>query len=128
MFEAHKNDKDKGGYPYVFHPFFLASQMNDEITTCVALLHDVVEDHSDMYSFEFLHSQGFYKEIVDALKLLTHNEEVDYMEYIIKIKENPYAKSVKIADLKHNLDSRRTNGKKPKKYETYLKALDYLSK
>lgn len=22
-FEAHKNDYDKGGYPYVMHPFYL---------------------------------------------------------------------------------------------------------
>lgn len=29
-FEAHKNDYDKGGYPYVMHPFYLAFQMEDE--------------------------------------------------------------------------------------------------
>ena len=44
MFEAHKNDIDKGGYPYVFHPFYLATQMDDEYSTCVALLHDVIEE------------------------------------------------------------------------------------
>lgn len=44
MFEAHKEDLDKGGYPYVFHPFYLASQMVDEDSTIVALLHDVVEN------------------------------------------------------------------------------------
>lgn len=30
MYDAHKEDKDKGGYPYVFHPFYLATQMDDE--------------------------------------------------------------------------------------------------
>ena len=54
MFEAHRNDVDKGGYPYVFHPYHLASQMDDEVSVCVALLHDVIEDHSDLYSFESL--------------------------------------------------------------------------
>ena len=44
MYDAHKEDKDKGGYPYVFHPFYLATQMDDEDSTCAALLHDVVED------------------------------------------------------------------------------------
>ena len=26
MYEAHGEDMDKGGYPYVFHPFFLPSR------------------------------------------------------------------------------------------------------
>ena len=125
-FEAHKNDVDKGGYPYVYHPAYLASQMDDEITACVALLHDVIEDHGDIYTFEFLEEQGFYKEIIDALKLLTHDKNVEYMSYIKKIKTNPYAVKVKLADLRHNLDSRRINGNKPKKYEIYLQAIDYL--
>ena len=51
MFEAHRNDIDKGGYPYVFHPFYLATQMDDEYSTCVSLLHDVIEDHGNLYSF-----------------------------------------------------------------------------
>lgn len=41
-FEAHKNDKDKSGYPYIYHPFYLAMQFNDENCVCVALLHDVI--------------------------------------------------------------------------------------
>ena len=125
-FEAHKDDVDKGGYPYVYHPFFLATQMDDEITTCVALLHDVIEDHSDKYSFEYLKSQGFNKEIIDVLKLLTHSKDIEYMDYIQKIKTNPYATKVKIADLKHNLDNRRTEGVKSPKYELYKQALELL--
>ena len=127
-FEAHKDDVDKAGYPYVFHPFYLATQMEDEITTCVALLHDVVEDHGDKYSFEYFQSQGFYTEIIDALKLLTHSEEVEYMDYIKEIKNNQYATKVKIADLNHNLDYRRNDGVKTSKYETYKQALDFLLK
>ena len=43
-FEAHKNQTDKSGLPYVFHPFHVAEQMRDEKTTIVALLHDVIDD------------------------------------------------------------------------------------
>ena len=43
-FEAHKDQVDKSGVPYVFHPFHLAEQMQDEQTTVAALLHDVAED------------------------------------------------------------------------------------
>lgn len=125
-FEAHKNDFDKGGYPYIYHPAYLAFQMDDEITTCLAFLHDVIEDHGDEYSFEYLEQQGFYKEIIDALKILTHNENEPYEDYIDRIKTNEYATKVKIADLKHNLMSSRTNGKKTKKYDKYMAAIEFL--
>ena len=128
MFEAHKEDFDKGGYPYVFHPFYLATKVDGENETCVALLHDVIEDHGEKYSFEYLENEGFNKEIIDALKLLTHKKDIPYMDYIIEISKNNIAKKVKIEDLKHNMDSRRTYGKKAKKYDIYVKALEFLEK
>ena len=124
--EAHLNDVDKGGYPYIYHPAFLAFQMNDEITACAAFLHDVVEDHGDKYDFAYLEKQGFYKEIIDALKLLTHDKNVEYMTYIRNLASNPYAIEVKLADLRHNSQAARINGQKPKKYDIYLQAIDYL--
>ena len=99
MFEAHKEDFDKGGYPYVFYPFYLATKVDGENETCVALLHDVVEDHGDKYSFEYLENEGFNKEIIDALKLLTHKKDVPYMDYIVEISKNNIAKAVKDTDL-----------------------------
>ena len=82
LFQAHRDDLDKGGYPYVFHPFYLATQMDDEASTCVALLHDVIEDHGDMYSFVDLERAGFPAPVLDALRLLTHTEGVPYMDYV----------------------------------------------
>ena len=125
-FNAHKNDTDKSGYPYFMHPLFLANQFDDECSVCVALLHDVIEDHGDIYSLEYLKEQGFYPEIIEALTLLTHQKGVDYLDYIKAIKNNPIARKVKIADLKHNLDVSRNNGVKPPKYDIYLKALSIL--
>ena len=43
-YAAHHGQTDKSGVPYIFHPYHVAEQMTDEFTTCVALLHDVVED------------------------------------------------------------------------------------
>ena len=128
MFEAHKEDFDKGGYPYVFHPFYLATKVDGKNETCVALLHDVIEDHGDKYSFEYLENEGFNKEIIETLKLLTHKKDVPYMDYIVEISKNNIAKKVKIEDLKHNMDSRRTSGEKAKKYDIYVKALEFLEK
>ena len=45
-YNAHHGQKDKAGAPYIFHPIHVAEQMEDETTTCIALLHDVLEDTS----------------------------------------------------------------------------------
>lgn len=126
-FEAHKNDVDKGGYPYVFHPFYLATQMDDENSVCVALLHDVIEDHGDVYDLEYLRREGFPDEVLRALALMTHEKDVPYMDYVKKLAKDPFAAKVKLADLKHNSDAARTGGTAPKKREVYEQAIKYLT-
>lgn len=127
-FEAHKHQVDKSDMPYVFHPFHLAEQMKDENTTIVALLHDVIEDTD--YTLNDLSDMGFSKEITDALYLLTHNDAVSYMDYVALIKNNPIAKSVKLADLRHNSDLSRLDEITEKamerkvKYEKAIKLLE----
>ncbi|MDO4472691.1 MAG: hypothetical protein Q4C17_05965 [Bacillota bacterium] len=125
MFEAHREDTDKGGYPYVMHPLHIAEKMSSEYATCAALLHDVVEDHEDRFGFEQLQAD-FPKEITDSLLLLTHDESEPYMRYIRRVAKNAIASEVKMADLLHNMDTSRTDGKKPWKYDTYIEALAYL--
>ena len=104
-FDVHKDQTDKTGMPYIFHPILVANQMEDETTTCVALLHDVMEDGN--ITFDYLKKQGFSEEIITAIKYLTHDEKVDYMDYVAKIKENKIATKVKLADLEHNSDITR---------------------
>lgn len=126
-FEAHKEQVDKSGIPYVFHPFHLAEQMTDEATTVVALLHDVVED-TDI-TFEDLEKQGFGEEIISALRLLTHDKNTLYFEYVGEIKKNKIATTVKLADLRHNSDLTRlsvVDEKALKRKEKYEKAIKLL--
>lgn len=126
-FEAHKEQVDKSGMPYVFHPFHLAEQMTDEETTVVALLHDVIEDTTT--TFEDLEKQGFSGEIINALKLLTHDKNIPYMEYVGEIKKNKIATEVKLADLRHNSDLTRLNvvdEKALKRKEKYEKSIKFL--
>lgn len=106
-FDAHKEQTDKSGLPYVFHPYHLAEQMADEVSVCAALLHDVAED-TDI-TFEALAAQGISKDVIDILMLLTHNKIVNYMDYLKKIKEsgNLKAIAIKVADLRHNSDESR---------------------
>lgn len=126
-FDAHKDQEDKSGMPYVFHPFHLAEQMKTEETTIVALLHDVVED-SD-YTLEDLKAFGFSGAVTDAVALMTHADDVEYMDYVRKIKDNPIAKAVKLADLRHNSDLSRLDEVTEKalnRREKYLKAIELL--
>lgn len=104
-FQAHKEQSDKSGVPYVFHPFHLAEQMEDEATTVTALLHDVMEDTP--YTLEDLEQMGFAPEVLEALTLLTHDDGLPYMDYVAQIKSNPIARAVKLADLIHNSDLTR---------------------
>jgi len=103
---AHLNQKDKGGYPYIFHPIHLAEQMDTEDEVVVALLHDVLED-SEIFNKELLIARGIPQRLIDTLVLLKHNKDVPYMEYINQIKKDSIACKVKLADLYHNSDLSR---------------------
>lgn len=106
-YDAHHGQVDKSGTPYIFHPFHLAEQMDNEISTCVALLHDIVEDTP--LTFEDL-EKDFPQEILEPLRYLTHEKDVPYLDYVRKIKENPIAVQVKLADIQHNADHSRFSG------------------
>ena len=126
-YNAHKEQTDKNGIPYIYHPIHLAEQMDDENTICVALLHDVAED-TDI-TLEELKSEGFHDEVIAALKLLTHDDKVPYMEYVRAVKENPIATKVKLADLRHNSDLTRldiVDEKAVKRAEKYKEAINIL--
>ncbi len=130
-FEVHKAQVDKTGIPYIFHPMHLAEQMDDEASACVALLHDVVEDGD--VTFDELSGFGFTVEIISALKLLTHDESVPYMDYVAEIKKNELAKKVKLADLCHNSDLTRMDESEIdewaiKRTEKYKAAIELLTK
>ena len=81
--------------------------MEDEISCCAALLHDVVEDTT--VTMEQL-AVEFPSEVIEVLTLLTHQKDVDYFDYVRAIKENPIAKKIKLADLDHNSDQSRCIG------------------
>lgn len=130
-YNAHHGQIDKGGMPYIFHPYHLAEQMDDEISTCAALLHDVVED-TDV-TFEDLEKE-FPTEVIEVLKLLTHAEDEDYYVYVRRLKDNPIAKKIKLADIAHNSDQSRLIGTDKdtpeiKKYfrKKYAKAIEILN-
>ena len=127
VYNAHHGQVDKAGTPYIFHPIHLAEQMETEEECIVALLHDVVED-TDI-TFEQLDKE-FSSTVIEALKLLTHDETIEYMDYVRKIKSNPIARTVKLADLWHNYDitrMKKITKKDLKRREKYADAMHLLS-
>ena len=126
-YEAHHGQVDKCGMPYIFHPYHLAEQMEDEYAVCVALLHDVLEDTD--YPREALAAE-FPAEVMVALDLMTHEKGVPYLEYVEKIKTNELARTVKLADLTHNCDTTRMplDGEATQRRleEKYYKAFEIL--
>lgn len=106
-YRAHHGQLDYNGVPYILHPVHLAEQMDDEISCCAALLHDVAEDTA--VTLEEL-GREFPQEVMEVLALLTHEKEVDYFDYVRAIKQNPIAVKVKLADLSHNSDQTRCVG------------------
>lgn len=126
-FDAHKNQVDKIGMPYIFHPMCLAEKMDTEESIIVALLHDVVEDTD--YTLDDLREMGFGDAVIEALTLMTHDPAVPYMDYVKAIGKNPLATKVKLADLRHNSDLGRldlVDQKALSRAEKYSKAIDYL--
>ena len=126
-FQAHKDQVDKSGIPYVFHPIHLAEKMEDELTTVVALLHDVVEDTA--YTFDDLRELGFPEAVVSMLMLLTHDADTPYLDYVARLKDHPAAKAVKLADLQHNSDLSRLDTVDEKalaRVEKYRQAIELL--
>ncbi|MEQ3452478.1 hypothetical protein ABM133_08810 [Enterococcus cecorum] len=126
--DAHKGQVDKAGVAYIHHPLFVASLVEGELAKTVALLHDVVED-SD-WTLEDLRMEGLPEEVVQAVGILTKKRNENYEEYILRVKQNPLARQVKLADLKHNSDlSRLANvtDRDRKRVAKYQKAIAYLS-
>lgn len=132
-FEAHRNQKDKAGLPYFHHPMHIADKFDDEKLIATALLHDVVEDTE--ITFDDLRAQNIPDDVICALKLLTHDKNTSYDDYIKNIQSNEIARQVKIEDLRHNLDTTRMRNvdsddmskeKTKKRIAKYRKSLAYL--
>lgn len=125
---AHDGQFQKNGLPYILHPIHVMNNVNSLNEKIVAILHDVVEDTE--VSIEKLQTEGFSNEITEAISLLTKTEGTEYTSYIEKIKSNELAKTVKLADMKHNIDCLRLNElndydlKRIKKYHSSIKYLE----
>lgn len=102
---AHAGQRDRCGRPYIEHPLAVAAQLDDGPARVVALLHDVIEDCG--VSPRQLRGAGMPKSVVDSVVLLTRDPNEPYLDYIERVKKDPVAAAVKLADLAHNSDPAR---------------------
>jgi len=126
--EAHRGQTDRNNRPYILHPLYLMSQMDTEEEMMTAVLHDVVEDTD--YTLADLREMGLPESVLRAVSLLTHDKDaLSYDEYVRRLKPDPIARKVKMADLKHNMDIRRLSAVTEKdavRFEKYRKAYAFL--
>ena len=126
--DAHADQVDKAGAPYWHHPAFVADHVEASEEKAVAWLHDVVEDTD--WTFEALLAEGIRPEVVEGVKAITKREGETYETYLNRVKANPLAKAVKLADLHHNMDLTRIALPTEKDFariEKYRWAVDYLT-
>lgn len=94
--EAHQGQRDKAGALYILHPLRVMLSMETETEKIVAVLLDVVEDGG--VTLDDLRKFGCSEEILNAIGRLTRHDREDYDQFIDRVKSNPLAVKVKIAD------------------------------
>lgn len=122
--KAHKGQVDKNGQPYILHPLAVAAKVDGLELKTIAILHDTIEDTS--VTAEYLLERGIPKDIVDTVVLLSKPKDEEYESYLRRVKQNPKALKVKLADLAHNTSPERASGlneARKKKYELAKKVL-----
>ena len=111
--EAHKGQVDKADVDYILHPLGVLKIVQehlggDEDDAIVAVLHDCIEDTE--YGFDAI-AKEFGRDIASDVLTLSRVKmsgiKEPFHEYLVKVKKNPRARKVKIADTLHNgLESR----------------------
>lgn len=125
--EAHKDQFDKAGAPYISHPLRVMESLHGEEARIVGILHDVVEDTK--VDVKALARLGYAPHIIEAVLAVTKKDGESYEDFVARAALNPIARQVKIADLKDNMDMTRIanptekDWERLKKYERALAVL-----
>ena len=125
--KAHAGQVDKAGEDYFNHPKRVADNFYEDDKVIVELLHDVLED-TDI-TLEHLKKEGFSDEVLAALDAITKREGESYDQFIERVKDNPIALKVKMADLRDNMNILRLpvlTDKDLQRIAKYHKAYKYL--
>ena len=131
-----RDKTDLAGKPYTNHIYRVFESVesygpNGE-TKIIAILHDLLEDCPEWNQDVLRHF--FPDSVVDAVQTLTKRKGEEYFDYIKRIisYDVQYAKYVKLADLKDNMDLTRLDTitdkdlERVKKYHQAYKMLEVI--
>lgn len=96
---AHEGQFDKAGFPYVLHPLRVAESLETEEEMIVGVLHDVVED-TDITLSDIAFKFGF--DVAEAVDSIAKRENEPYRDYLDRVRRDPIALRVKLADMTDN--------------------------
>jgi (p)ppGpp synthase/HD superfamily hydrolase len=113
--QVHQGQTDKAGKPYIFHPLRVMFRLTTEEEMMAAVLHDVVEDSA--VALADLERAGYPPRVIEAVDCLTRRAGETYEAFIERLKPNPLARRVKLADLEDNMDIRRLSQLGEKDFE-----------
>ena len=126
---AHEEQTDKAGLPYILHPLTVMTYVDGIDAKIVAILHDVVED-TEVTLVDLRDVFKFDEHIVEAVRAITHLPNEPNVEYWNRVCDNPLAKQVKYADIRHNSSNKRMMVLDEKTFlrlsTKYVKAQEYL--
>lgn len=122
-----------GEHEYVYHLYSvmkisekLFKTNNDQdyfflLITCLG--HDLIEDTE--VTKEYLLSQGFDPNVVEAIVLVSKTKEVSYKEYLKQLSQDKLAWRVKVCDTYSNLTEsiKDNNARRVRKYSSQLELL-----
>jgi (p)ppGpp synthase/HD superfamily hydrolase len=129
---AHDGQFDKNGHPYIYHPMRVAETLaiagEPEWLQACGILHDVVEDTS--ISHQDLEVLGLTRRQSEVLRLVTHARGEPYLDYVYRIGDDRDAATLKLADMRDNLQLWRlqllTPEQRARAEAKYPPAIQYL--
>lgn len=118
---AHEGQKRRDKVtPYITHPMRVGVRFSDPLLQAVGYLHDVLEDTpADRRIFSFF---GIPDPVYYAVLAMTKIPGENYANYLVRVKFNHAARTIKIADIDDNLSDTPTAKQRTK----YSLALAFL--
>jgi (p)ppGpp synthase/HD superfamily hydrolase len=102
--DAHAEQLDKAGRPYIEHPFRVARLLADRgeppLRKALGLLHDAVEDTT--VTLSLLAELGLPERLIAGVDALSHRTGEPHEAYYRRVLDNPDAVPVKLADIDDN--------------------------
>lgn len=113
---AHAGQLNRDGYPAILHPLSVGLMGHTDEEKMTGFLHEVVE--RSHYTFDDLLHEGIPTGVVNALRLLTHEERVSCEEHLRRIihSGNPIALQVEHNDLQQHYEREKAHPDQQAKY------------